>query len=244
MHAKINLLFAIGAISCQHSAAKKIEETLLTGEGYWVQESIKPTAGWHLQFAPNGKLTYYVSGEGGLEVAGKFKVEGSKVIIEVTEESRRQLSYDRKNFCMLADEINSLRYTKVLDCGARKFYGFSFRSVNRRQKFGEAQIVTLGGQQAHILESTMFRTSPSLMGKKIYCMLKRDGVREKIQKSSSLPARQKINVLARTLEKQKVNAWANYWYLVEPQYDAHDGEKCQENVGWLYGEFVEFENNR
>jgi hypothetical protein len=45
----------------------------------------------------------------------------------------------------------------------------------------------------------------------------------------SVPNKTSVTIIARTLEKQTVQKWENYWYYV--QVGAHDGV-------WMFGEFV------
>ena len=50
------------------------------------------------------------------------------------------------------------------------------------------------------------------------------------------PKETQIRVLARTLEKERVQQWTNYWYYVE----ITAAEGMMQRYGWMFGEFISF----
>ena len=107
---------------------------------------------------------------------------------------------------------------------------FSVRP-NLHRKVGAVPVVTLGAVFGETTQNVRIRTAPRVQAG-ILKYLEPEAARE----LDYCPKGKQILVIARTLEKERVQQWINYWYYVElfaswgltPRY------------GWMFGEFITF----
>jgi len=87
------------------------------------------------------------------------------------------------------------------------------------------EVVTMGAVYGRTTQNVRIRTAPRIAASLIpfaewdYC-----------------PKGRLVRVLARTLQTERVQQWANYWYYVE----ITAGEGFLPRYGWMFGEFVDY----
>jgi hypothetical protein len=69
-----------------------------------------------------------------------------------------------------------------------------------------------------------------------------DDVTKTVKTHTSIHAGTNLRILARTVEKQKVEDWLNYWYYVE--YKEPVGAMLVYRNAWMYGEFLNVAENK
>ena len=221
-------------------------DLLFQGEGFW--GPLIGDWGWSIYFRSKNSATYHFIGEGGSDIEAKFNISGDTVSISVlpssVEYAKESATFLEKvglnTKCKISTLQDSFEFTYALKCSKGKiFYGRSHRSIDEKRKFNGVEIITTGGKQGVVLEAVRFRRAPDPNGGTIKCKLldlDRGGYRD----SDSLPKGYKrFIILGRTIEKQKINNWTHYWYLVRLLVDGYSGEKCADESGWLFGEFIQ-----
>lgn len=93
---------------------------------------------------------------------------------------------------------------------------------NLRRKVNGVEVITLGGVGGMTTQNVRVRVAPSIQAGII-----RFPTRDYRPKGSY------VRVLARTLQRERVQQWTNYWYYVE-----NTGERQSARYGWMFGEFV------
>lgn len=97
---------------------------------------------------------------------------------------------------------------------------------NEKRNFKGVDVVVMGLKQGITTSDVKIRDTPTINGK-IINYWKEMGA----DNLEFVPKGETVEVIARTVNKEKIKKWENYWYLV--------------NVGmefqvWMFGEFVEF----
>ncbi len=93
-----------------------------------------------------------------------------------------------------------------------------------KRKFEETEIIMMGEKAATAATGVYIRTTPSVKGTAVKYIAELSGTQ-----NDFVPKGTSVTVIARTTEKDKLDKYENYWYLV--------------NVGtnyrvWMYAEFV------
>jgi len=88
------------------------------------------------------------------------------------------------------------------------------------------QVITIGMKKAITTSAVKIRKTPEAHGEELAYYSEIFAPEQK-----SVPKNATVTVVARTLEKEKVDKWENYWYYVH--VGAPDGV-------WMFGEFVKF----
>jgi hypothetical protein len=142
--------------------------------------------------------------------------------------------------CSLQSDANSMYFYKFFVCTSLKnknAVSTSMASINcpvenSKIKAGTSKVykgipvVTMGQVKGSTTTSVKIREKPSIDSKSLE-YIKELFAPDSVQQS--VPANTEVVVIARTRDRNKVQNWNNYWYLV--------------NVGvmnevWMYGEFV------
>jgi hypothetical protein len=89
---------------------------------------------------------------------------------------------------------------------------------------GKWQVITMGMKKGVTTSAVKIRKTPEAEGEELVYFSEIFAPEQK-----SVPNKTSVTIIARTLEKQTVQKWENYWYYV--QVGAHDGV-------WMFGEFV------
>ncbi len=89
---------------------------------------------------------------------------------------------------------------------------------------GKCQVITMGMKKGITTSAVKIRKTPEMEGEELVYYSEIFAPEQK-----SVPNKTSVTIIARTLEKQTVQKWENYWYYVH--VGAHDGV-------WMFGEFV------
>ncbi len=93
---------------------------------------------------------------------------------------------------------------------------------NLRRKVNGIEVITMGAVWGKALQNVRVRTAPSINASII-----------KFPKLDYWPKGASVRVLARTVQKERVQQWTNYWYYVE-----NTAEEESPRYGWMFGEFI------
>lgn len=224
---------------------ERIRAILTKGHGEWGPPGID--WGFAAVFAPAHDTKWRYVGEGVNVIPMRYTVTEGKIRIEMKSEAlptARKESVEMLKpvtTCILAELPASLEYLYELHCDNKlKLYSADHPVKDLARKVEKYSVVATGYYRAKVAESVKFRREPDSAAPTISCVFPPNGAAgDKTTKSDTLPAGfSMLRVLARTPEKVKIKTWNNYWLYVLVITDAHDGESCDTNYGWLYGEFV------
>ncbi len=93
---------------------------------------------------------------------------------------------------------------------------------NLSREVNGVPVVTVGAVMAMTMQNVRVRTAPSVKASLI-----------KFPTLDYCPKGSYVRVLARTVQKEQVQQWTNYWYYVE-----NLGEPESPRYGWMFGEFL------
>ncbi len=108
--------------------------------------------------------------------------------------------------------------------------------------------ITLGYKDGYIKENARIREQPYVGENNIIEYRYKDTKTNKIKTHTSIFAKTKVKILARTMNIMKIDKWENYWYYIEYKepytyiddwgvHYARDGVFNYRNA-WVYGEFI------
>lgn len=93
---------------------------------------------------------------------------------------------------------------------------------NLRRKVNGVEVSTMGAVMGMTTQNVRVRTAPSVKASII-----------KFPTLDYCPKGSYVRVLARTLQKERVQQWDNYWYYVE-----NTAQQESPRYGWMFGEFI------
>jgi hypothetical protein len=100
---------------------------------------------------------------------------------------------------------------------------------------GDIKCVTLGNRLTSTTDNVRVRKGPGTDFEYMQFSYK-DVKSNTVKQHGSVLNGTNIRILARTVEKQKVNNWENYWYYIE--YKEPAGSFLTYKNAWMYGEFI------
>ena len=103
--------------------------------------------------------------------------------------------------------------------------------INGKENYENIEVLTLGNLKGITNDSVVIRQGPGIDYQKLPHFPNGDYGNYVM----SLPKGIKLTIHARTLNKQKVKNWENYWLLVSLDYNQYV---------WIFGEFVDFADNK
>jgi hypothetical protein len=175
-------------------------------------------------------------------IEGNYEISGNNVLLHPAKCFRYENGPEKncnetigEATCYLEKKNDSIFYSTYLKCKSKNnkdmFDTFEYPVEDSRIKAGETkkvdtiEVVTTGRKSAVTTANVKIRVKPSVSAKEIEFRLYPDF------RSPFVPEKQFITVYARTLKKEKVQNWENYWYYIE----AGTSGKA-----WMFGEFIKF----
>lgn len=210
-----------------------------TTEKEWVMES---GMGWSLSLRSDNTFSSMFHGPGGSEFSGTWNKEGSQLLLKPNPEQAAYISlwgdgkFPKSGVykCKEKDDNTSLFYTRKLDCGVENFWDPNSKRKGGPAKYKGIDIELINNDKYGVSTTAVkFRSAPNAEAKVYSCFLMD-------KKVGSIPEGMEFNVIGRTKDKVKVGKWENYWYLIETIFD--EGFHCESDRGWVFAEFVKFQD--
>jgi hypothetical protein len=203
--------------------------------------------GWNLIFKKNGRYTIDYIGEGCGGHDGSYKIDRNLILLEADNDAFCFPNEIKSTNCEMKSNSNSLDYQYYLDC--KEFdlilFGLTRKTLpNLERKYADRKVITMGLKNGTITESAKYRSEPDKSSTPIECMIDVYTFDES-KTIQAFPKDFELTVIARTENKEKVDKWENYWYLVKPNLGY--GDYCLLNnvaieMGWVFGEFIKIDN--
>lgn len=215
-----------------------LDKELLYKAIWWDNELAE--FGWTVSFKDD-MFTAHFSGEGCGGYSGKFSTSGDAIILALDPAAACAPDFQGKHSklqCTMKRAEDSLFRQIFLHCGGdiRLWANEPVVPTGSERKLQGMTVITEGLRKGVTKEAVKFRRKPQKNGASITCHLS-DADRQ-IKEVTALPQGMKLKIIARTVEKVKVNNWTNYWYYIIPDLgwdDTCDGTK----TGWVFGEFIQ-----
>lgn len=198
-----------------------------------------------LSFLRNSRFisTYNIDGGSLWHNEGNYEIAGTSILLHPVScrQNKGGDAIDCKKtvgelVCHLEKDDESVFYSLYLTCKPKKpdnqFYKslkFQYPVKDSEVRAGEMKkvdgvaVITTGKASAVTTSNVKLRAKPSPTAREIEFTLYPD------YRSPFVPAKTEITVYARTVDKEKVQNWENYWYYVKA---GGAGE------AWMFGEFV------
>jgi len=226
------LLFIIISLNVSSCKKESIDQKIDFSSSFWQAEE-KSGFGTYLELTKNGKFQKGFSGEGcGIQLNGEYQL--LEKAIRFSPKSITECGSGDKldTFeCSIMKASDTIFRNVYIDCG--KFGTFwnrdSIVPIGTARKLGTFDILTMGLVSTEIKENAKIRKEPKKTAQNFQC--KYQGT----QPQDFISAGTKVEVIARTLDKSKVDNWENYWYYLRTEEDWY-GDGCP--TGWVFGEFV------
>ncbi|MCU0849326.1 MAG: hypothetical protein MUD12_15700 [Spirochaetes bacterium] len=181
---------------------------------------------------------------------GKYNIKNNKVYLEAGvckefKENRDNMPCDEtfgSGECTVINDNESLFFTKFLKCISYNKNVSGFKSLEiifpmpefkvkpgEERVHGEIKVIVLIGSTGVTTSNVKIRQSPGINSESIKYIDGINFINQTAKTYDFVPKGKKITIIARTKEKDKVEKWNNYWYLIS----------VGENNGvWIYGEFI------
>jgi hypothetical protein len=201
-----------------------------------------------LVFSPDGTYTYEYGSEGmNWYNRGVYSIKGDSVVLkpDFCSAHKEGTAGDcgetmGEASCSFQTKSDDLYYYKYLTCTSKKnknavttnVASMPFPVEQSRVKPGTSKIfkgvpvVTMGLARGITTTNVKIREKPSVNSKALEYVkapYETDAVMQ------SVPANTEVVVIARTRDKDRVQSWNNYWYLVSSGFTTEV---------WMYGEFL------
>jgi len=208
------------------------------------ESEVKIWGGLHIQFNDNKTFYAYMSKgqDKGTKISGKYEIKSGFLNLYYNNKiwlSKGVIKYDQKDLKypyylvfhndlfkamdkILKTGLKMVKWTKIKDLGTIAKEGI-------KVKLFEDEAVSIGYKKAVTLDVLNLRSRPSLKSSRIQYETV-DG-----KKIYSLKKDFEIRVLARSVDKDFVDEWNNYWYYVEI-----NNFPVSVIYAWVYGEFIKF----
>lgn len=202
--------------------------------------------GFGIYFQDGNKSMYRFIGEGGHEIPISFTVQEGRIHVKVDNSAKKEENQDyfkslkSEATCHLLSLPDSIESLYRLECdNGLQLYGGAHPAVGVIRKVGSHEILTMWERKAEIIDTAKLRTEPSTQSATIHCKFARNAAEQSFHEGDTLPTGFKqFRVIGRTQIKEKVRQWTNYWYYVFIIIDPHDGEKCDSEHGWVFGQLI------
>ncbi len=201
-----------------------------------------------LKFAPDGTYTYEYGSEGiNWYNKGSYSIKGDSVLLkpDFCSSHKEGAAGDcgetmGEAHCSIRTMPDDLYYYKYFTCTSKKntnavstnVASMTFPVEQFKNKPGTSKVykgvpvVTMGLAKGVTTTNVKIREKPSINAKALEYVkapYETDAVLQ------SVPANTEVVVIARTRDRDKVQSWNNYWYLVSSGFTTEV---------WMYGEFV------
>lgn len=195
--------------------------------------------GWILEFDYKNIYTERWLGEGCGGYQGSWKIIDNILVLEPDKnpECTPNNKPPKKRMCSFEKTDSSIYYVQRLNCGNNEYFWDLKNAIEKGAKrtFEGIEIHTLGLEKAIANSNVKFRIKPNTKSKTIKCSIQDNlGGQKEID---YIPKGIEIYLIGRTNEKEKVEKWENYWYLVSMSSNSYNA--CFADAGWVYGEFLE-----
>lgn len=223
----------------------RIRSILTKGHAEWGPPGIN--WGFAAVFAPEHETKWRYVGEGVNVIPMSYTITHGKIRIDIKPEALAVAhkhsveTLKASTTCTLTELNESLEYLYELQCDNKlRLYPADHPVIDQPRTVGKHAVVATGNYKAKVVDSVKFRREPESSAPTITCTFAGgNATADATRTSDTLPQGfSELRVLARTPEKMQVKNWNNYWLYVLVITDGHDGESCQANYGWLFGEFV------
>lgn len=143
--------------------------------------------------------------------------------------------------CEYKKEKNPILFEYYLDCGKEQMYIYWNQNTaipsNSNIIFQNVSVLALGGKKGVTTDDAKLREKPDINSKSFNCISEAT-----MEKKPYVLNKEKLILLFKTLEKQKVKKWENYWYYVYVDSGWYGRCDSENNLGWIFGEFVREDN--
>jgi len=205
-----------------------------------------------VEFKKDGKYGVSVMTEGGgWGDSGRYSINGNQVELkpeactgsfEHADDCEHSLGHA---FCRIVATPNSIYTTHQLTCQSEKNKNLMGEAVDSfsitfpqtklppdtKRIFHGIPVVTIGEVKARTTDAVKIRKAPSVNAESFEYHSNPFGPGTS---TPFVPAGVEVIVVARSVHKEKVKNWENYWYLVTVNWGAQEV--------WMYGEFLAFKS--
>ncbi|TGN10335.1 hypothetical protein EHR08_19430 [Leptospira bandrabouensis] len=151
--------------------------------------------------------------------------------------------------CKIIPISNSFYFTQKIRCDNNKEYFNHQKPISSGllKVYKDIKIETLALKSAIAKTNINLRKLPSISSTKFNCHFEHLPINSKLEPGdfTFIPKDYSMTVIGKTIEKDKIEGKENYWFLVIPATNAHNGcllKQSDQLEGWVFGEYLEFIN--
>ncbi|MBN2651950.1 MAG: hypothetical protein JXR63_06160 [Spirochaetales bacterium] len=220
---------------------KRSEKKLLT-QGKWYNDEYSFT------FEKGKYKAFYTVGKDSGTLTGLYKISGNKVTIEYGElegvfgayfEGTREFELK-----LVKDKFNPKAYLYLTDKENNRILwnDLSFQEADKTITLSDnVECTTLGNKLSSTTTNVRIRKGPGTNYDYMEFFYL-DKKTKKVKSHMAVLEGTNIRLLAKTKEKMQVEEWYNNWYYIE--YKEPSGNLLVYKTAWMYGEFVDVEENK
>ena len=224
------------------------DDVLLANNWYWYENGFEND--WIVLVKFNKNNTFITPGQYGEDltvIEGKYKLlndileleyykySGHIAILPPPQGEKNPIIISNKGDliktkCKLTTLKDSVMFQYCIQCENKKLLSRSDLLLKEGEQriVDNIKVLTLGYKNAVAIDNVKIREKPSIESRSYkYQNGLYDKPKEFVPKGSS------FSVLARTIDKYKINNWENYWYYVDI-----GGRYNEKGWVWMFGEFI------
>ncbi len=198
----------------------------------------KSKFGYRLTFEENGTFEIFFFGMGDREyVSGNYKIVGNDLILDKTDEFNlglipKELIGERTRWNLQRDNDSYLYLYKIVsDTGYSFWNNSSFVPDGDVRKIDGIEIIISRIDNCGLKYDIKVRMGPGTDYESSNFYFEANELA-----LPYLPKNRKVNVFGRTLNKEKISNWNDYWYYCELKIGLHDQGPRH---GWIYGALLD-----
>jgi hypothetical protein len=247
MYKILTVIFIISTISISASKTIMHKDLLLNNEWIFCTGDINELShsqgsSAKIKFQNNSELTTLESyGEDLTIITGRYLINNDKLKLSIYKLSGHSYTKDMdlskemliNTECQFVSNnkssINSLLYNSYYKCdnGYYIFNNSDKTKINSEITINSIPVLSLGLKKGVTTENVKIRENPDIKSKSIIFNSEMYG-----GNLPSIPKGAEISIIARTIEKNRIGSWDNYWYYVNV------GDYYRKGWVWMYGEFI------
>ncbi len=234
----ISILFYFLFITIINPEEVKILTKDLLIKNEWNSNGYLFNYGGVIQFNLKGDYKAYLAAEGGGDCSssseGSYRIEGGTLFLYFKDNCSK--NNDPKSLkCIINSNSKDPFFHSFLDCGEAKYYGAFKRKAGEQINFFGTEAIIIDPKIVKSKTNIKVRQAPSTTAKYYDCNIKDSST------VPYLPKDRKLEIRARTVQKDTINGIENYWYLAREDFDWY--ESCiitnrTHNMVWVFGEYI------
>lgn len=213
-------------------------------EAKWNTDAYGKLVNLTIIFQKDNNYRIDFNGEGcGQYWSGKYIIRNEKQVLlkKGFQQSADCVPDEPEKICEFRKEKNPILYEYSLNCGDVHYWDHNKPvSLNKESLFHDILVLSMSGKQGVTTKDVKLRERPNISSKFFNCRIEDKMLNN--EERPFVPKETGLSLLFKTKNKEKIKDWENYWYFVRVNTGWYGRCDSENNLGWIFGEFVKEDN--